>query len=624
MKRLSLSLILLVPLLAFSSNRAVAQETVKGSAYQITLPSKWSRTDSVPQGFDVGFRKALSRGSQATLHLHYETMPAEAGRPPPDTSDMKRQWDTMVRNQFPGARSVTANRPTVSGRILINGSYDLTDGGTTVRRRYTYFLAGRTAFVVQCSAPPSAWDTAVKDFDRMLASLKPGGGKTPQKAKTGEAATAELKRSLPTLLGSFPSGWACTLADVSITPGTPQVKRTLEIGLSFERADIDTIYRATKLLFGMMKTGKSDADMSTIPAALRTATSESSGFVNYVGQVWGCAWGYVPNCDPAIETFKVSITDSGGKKVGALSISREDGEAILAGKVTASDVSRIASMYTFSNAEGTDASRVLPDRSADRRPAGGGGTPLHVHLVFGDSRGQGGLKQPGAEVLDAAGVAEGGVVNVENVSGRVLRNIRVEVAGMDGEKVTARRSQALDPGTLAPGQTGVWGIRYPPSSGRRTVRYPPDVGVGLRPLSFTFFAAGVGRLTVMEKRDYETADPEVPEIRPAEEKTSAEQVSRSSTLSGSDTWKVTDILVGNVVPNLESAVEAVVVSTVPYVFVTVRFRQVPNQQALPQFTLINDGNVPVAKLHASVGAGSIRPRSRHAHNPALDHLKDQR
>jgi hypothetical protein len=45
--------------------------------------------------------------------------------------------------------------------------------------------------------------------------------------------------------------------------------------------------------------------------------------------------------------FKVSITDAGGKKVGALTISKADGAAILTGKVTVDDSKRLAGMYTF-------------------------------------------------------------------------------------------------------------------------------------------------------------------------------------------------------------------------------------------------------------------------------------
>ena len=326
---------------------AHAQQVVKDKAYQLSILSGWTRTESVPQGLDVGFRKKLAEGQYATFYFHYEVMPPEAGEPPSDTSDMKRQWDAMVRNQYPDMRSVAGAVPKVSGKILVNGIYELTDDGEKVRRRYTYFLSGRTAFVVQCSAPPAQWPSVLTDFDTMLASLVPGGSSPETQTKSDESAKAELKRNLPTLLGSFPSQWRCSLSDVAITPTSSKDKRTLEIALSFDRPDIGEIYKATRTIFGMIKAGKSDSNLNSLPPETQRAASNSGEFIKYIGQVWGLAWGYVANCNPAIERYKLPILNLKGQRVGSISISREDGSAILTGKVTASDAQRVAGMYVF-------------------------------------------------------------------------------------------------------------------------------------------------------------------------------------------------------------------------------------------------------------------------------------
>lgn len=260
---------------------------------------------------------------------------------------MKRQWDAMVRNQYPDVRSVAGALPKVGGRILVNGTYELTDDGKKLRRRYTYFLSGRTAFVVQCSASPTQWANVLTDFDNMLASLQPGGSTIEKETKSDEAAKAELKRNIPTLLGSFPTQWRSSLSDVKITPSSAKDKRTLVIALSFARADIVEIYTATKTVFGMMKAGKTDADLNRLPAQTQRAAGSSGEFIKYVGQVWGLAWGYVANCNPAVERYTLPILDSKGQRVGSISISREDGAAILTGKVTASDAKRVAGMYVF-------------------------------------------------------------------------------------------------------------------------------------------------------------------------------------------------------------------------------------------------------------------------------------
>jgi len=338
-----LLLITILAIIAVVSAEVSADQVVKEKAYQLSLPAGWEQAKQVPQGLDVGFRRSVPEGEYATFYFHHEFMPPEAGDPPADTSEMKRQWDAMVRNQYPDMRPLSAVSPKVDGRILINGIYELTDSGVKVRRRYTYFLSGRTAFVVQCNAPPSQWPTVLNDFDSILASLKPGGSTPKTEIKSDDSAKAELNRNLPTLLASFPSQWACSLSDVYISP----TKRTLEIRLAFNRSDIKDIYKGTKLLFGMIKAGKSDADLNNIPRELRAPASQSSEFIKYVGQVWGLASGYVANCNPPIKQYMVSILDGKRQKIGSVSISREDGSAILTGKVTASEGKRVAGMYVF-------------------------------------------------------------------------------------------------------------------------------------------------------------------------------------------------------------------------------------------------------------------------------------
>lgn len=327
---------------------ANGQQVVKDKAYRISVPPGWTRTERVPQGLDVGFRKNLTGGHYATFYFHHEIMPPEAGEPPSDTSGMKRQWDNMIANKYPDARSVSGSIPKVGGKILVNGTYELTADGEKVRRQYTYFLSGRTAFVVQCSASPTQWASVLTDFDAMLASLQASGGPSPEtQIKSDESAKDEMKRNIPTLCGSFPPQWRCSLSDVQITSGSSKDKRTLEITLSFDRQDIDEIYKATRIVFGLMKAGKTDSDLSGLPAETQRAASKGSEFIQYSGQVWGAAWGMVTNCDPAIELYRLHILNSAGHRIGSITISREDGSAILSGKATAFDAARVASMYVF-------------------------------------------------------------------------------------------------------------------------------------------------------------------------------------------------------------------------------------------------------------------------------------
>jgi len=326
---------------------AGSKQLITEKAYQITIPQGWMRTSDLPYGIDVGFSKTLKEGETATFFFHYEIMPPEAGEPPTDTSDMQSQWDAMIRNNYPDARTVNRELPKVEGRILINGTYELTDNGAKVRRRYTYFLSGRTAFVVQCSASPSEWANALGEFDEIISTLTPSGSAPVQEKISDDSAVAKLKSDLPTLIASFPSGWACSLHDVSISKASADANRTLEVKIAFARSDIQDIYKAAKLIFTTIAEGKADNDLNFVPAELRGAASNSGDFIKYVGQVWGFASGFITNCQPPIEQYRVAIFDSNGMKIGTVSISMEDGIAILSGKVTADEARRIAGMYKF-------------------------------------------------------------------------------------------------------------------------------------------------------------------------------------------------------------------------------------------------------------------------------------
>lgn len=324
MKSNKIQLLYVLTFMALSSLAVSSEEVVKEKAYQIRIRPGWTRTQNLPQGIDVGFTKRMADGDQATFFFHHEVMSPEAGEPPSNTSDMKRQWDAVVRNQYPDVRSIAGTVPKVNGRILINGDYEFTDGGKIMRRRYTYLLSGRTAFVVQCSAPPDPWVNVLTDFDAMLASLEPGGS-TEKVTKSDEAAKAELKRKIPNLLGSFPAQWRCSLSDLKITPASAKDKRTLVIALSFTRPDIAEIYNATKTVFSMMKAGKPDSDLDRLPPQTQKALGSGAEFIKYVGQTWGVAWGCVADCSPAIERYTLPILDSKAQRVGTISISREDG-----------------------------------------------------------------------------------------------------------------------------------------------------------------------------------------------------------------------------------------------------------------------------------------------------------
>ena len=150
------------------------------------------------------------------------------------------------------------------------------------------------------------------------------------------------------LVATFPPDWACTLSDVTITRADAKTARTLEISIAFKRSDIGEIYRATKLVMTMMKSGKNDAELNALPPATLQAAASFGDFLNYVGQVWGCSVGAAADCSPPIDYLRLPILDANGARIGAVGITRTSAVTILGGKIKPSeDRRRFAGMFTF-------------------------------------------------------------------------------------------------------------------------------------------------------------------------------------------------------------------------------------------------------------------------------------
>ncbi len=102
-----------------------------------------------------------------------------------------------------------------------------------------------------------------------------------------------------------------------------------------------------KLLIGLNKVGTSGDELKKLPNDVRKTASSSAAFFKKVCQVWGDAYGEAMNCYPPIDLCRIVITDSAGQRVGSVSVSKEDVEALITGKVMASDVQKTAAMWIF-------------------------------------------------------------------------------------------------------------------------------------------------------------------------------------------------------------------------------------------------------------------------------------
>lgn len=327
--------------------KTVPNKLITGKAYNIRIPQGWAQTSDLPYGIDVGFSKTLKNGEKATFFFHHETMPPEAVNPPSDTSAMQNQWDVMLKNKYHDIKKINDNIPKVNGKVLINATYELVDDGTKLWRRYTYFMNTQTAFVVQCSASPTEWKNIMPEFDEIILTLLPSDTASVIEAVSDVSVIARLKNDLPTLLATFPTNWTCSLCDVSVSQSSADANRTLEVKIAFTRKDVQDIYKAAKLTFIAMAEGKADDDLNFIPVELRKTAPYSIDFIKYLGQMWGCAYGFTTNCQPPIEQYKMTIYDYNEEKIGSVSISREDGSILLSDKVNSIETEKIAKMYKF-------------------------------------------------------------------------------------------------------------------------------------------------------------------------------------------------------------------------------------------------------------------------------------
>ncbi len=333
--------------LALGASSLLGQEITQEANYSAYVPAGWAKTTNIPQGFDAGLQKQLGAGKQATIFLHYVIMPPEAGAPPADSSGMSRQWDAMIHNQFPDAISLSMPPPQVHGRMLINAAYTLSDDGSRVERRYSYFFVEHTAFVVRCTAPPEEWASVQHDFDAFVFSLVPSREQSEGRRTSDNELLTNLRNRTPALVASWPSEWHCGVTQIDIVNGNQPAGRSLQIALSFKRQDIGDIYRATKAAFLSMKRGENGGPSHALPPGRQNDVETSAEFVNFVGQVWGYAYGEAFGNALPINEFRVIIEDAGGQRIGSVSISKTDAAAILSGKLTPEDSARISTLYVF-------------------------------------------------------------------------------------------------------------------------------------------------------------------------------------------------------------------------------------------------------------------------------------
>ncbi|MCX7047222.1 MAG: hypothetical protein NTX50_17255 [Candidatus Sumerlaeota bacterium] len=153
---------------------AAAGQVVKEKGFELRLPEGWTRAADAPQGFDVAFRKKLPGGAEASILIRRQTIPPESLKTPLNPADVRKQFEEIMKQQYPGVTAQPAPPVKVAGQMLFNLFYDISKGGKISRLRCAYFVQGNSAFLVQCAAQAESWNTVAPEFDGIMGNIKSG------------------------------------------------------------------------------------------------------------------------------------------------------------------------------------------------------------------------------------------------------------------------------------------------------------------------------------------------------------------------------------------------------------------------------------------------------------------
>ena len=325
-----------------STNDSGTGSPFQNEAFNILLPQGWEAIENPERNFEIGF--ADKRGSGATWYLHYQLMPANAGPPPTAPAilrNMESQFDTLISQQFPGARKLSPPERELPGTKLVHLLHEVQQNGQLLLREYVYVVAYNTAYVIQCTVPKAQQLQGQAGVDVLFRTLQLRPGARPV-AQTSEQALQGLREYLPTLASSMPIAWRPTVKDVQFVSDAPRTgDLTLSIGAQWPRPQLNQELSETREFFAAAKRGQNP---SVSPQQTHVA------LVRYAGQLLGLAVGEVHQLDPPVTHLALRMLDTAGRSVGTIRIRRTDLFKVIAGKVTPLEAARL---YELLPAEGT-------------------------------------------------------------------------------------------------------------------------------------------------------------------------------------------------------------------------------------------------------------------------------
>ena len=321
----ALLLCLLMPTCAMAGGEKTAGTPFQHKTFSIVQPPGWKAVTNPEPGVEIGFVDGKTPGGK--WHLHYELMPDYAEEPPSAAatlSAMASQFDTLVRQNFPGARKVASPSRKLPGKTLVHATYEFNEDGTPVAREYMYLIVYHTAYVIQSTVPKARKAEAGACADMLFRTFvpRPGAAPTP---RTADQALNNLRSNLPTLAASMPPGWRATIKEVKFLNDSPKKgNRSLLIVASWPRWELKKEFASARDALAALGRGKPPS--ASVPQS-------TADLVYYVGQLLGLASGEVYSLKPPVTHLAVQMLDPAGNKVGIARIGAQDLIRIISGDV---------------------------------------------------------------------------------------------------------------------------------------------------------------------------------------------------------------------------------------------------------------------------------------------------
>ena len=160
---------------------------------------------------------------------------------------------------------------------------------------------------------------------------------------------SNFKQGLERVATSLPKEWTFAVTSAMVNREPKQGQPNVDVAIAYDRHDIERIYGAVKLVNQMIRDGRtSESDFARVPAEYKSMpASLGSGFISSVGKVMGYSAAETRAQATASWRYRIAVQDRARKQIGSLVVSHGDIMDLVNGRISPTDLSRVARIYNF-------------------------------------------------------------------------------------------------------------------------------------------------------------------------------------------------------------------------------------------------------------------------------------